>query len=479
VNLEFKQFVLARTSALPMVTWRQIAFCGLYLSAPKSVPLVRILVDDELVAWLVGWAADDQGLFADDDAVKLGFGQSLEDFRECLCGRFLLVDRDGDGLVTVSTDGGGLFPVVFDQEKQIVASSPAVIGLYAHLFPDIGINTGVQRRDATVWYPFGLTPYAGIRRLLPSQALRIRQDRFDLHMRGPLQRSVKKAVTASDICDLVAGYVKAFSGGGKLTAHLTAGFDSRMVMAAVLKAGVAARYITIQGPGQGADLDVHVARRLARLSNVQHATVPFKTPTSSELSAWRERVGNCIDDAVMNLCATVVEHNDGAITLSGACGEVGRAFYWTEHDLGLSGLDAPQLVRRLGFLETPLLIDEASRWLSGFEIGMLNTLVLDNAYIDLRAACWAGPSMPGHLIPLPTITPFNSIRVYRAMLALDEEYRFAQRFPIDFIGAASSSLLSERFNAASGLSRFRFVKNEIKRIVPKSIKTALKKFIRT
>lgn len=476
MELGFQQFALTKERTIPAREWRQVDVADRYLSAPPSVPLIRILSGDRQIAWLLGWAADEQLGYLGDGAVQLAPGQCLDKFRETLCGRFVVVGQDVDGTVSIRTDAAGLFPVVFDAEQQIVASSPAVIGCYGGLRRDDAVIGNVRRMDGTTWYPFGLTPYAGIRRLLPSQILRIKRDEFDISESSPLTKTENLSVTASEIFLQVASYVKSFSSQGPLTAHLTGGFDSRMVMAATMKAGVKARYVTIRC--RGAELDIHIARRLAKMSGARYETIPYIAPTAMELAEWHGRVGNCVDDAVAQLCATVRKFDDRAVTLTGVCGEVARAFYWTKHDLGAADINSSVLLRRLGFVETTLLEGEAVRWLGNFHAGERNTTILDNAYIDLRGACWAGPSMPGHLVPKPTISPFNSVSVYRAMLTMDEKYRFSQRFAMDFIGAAFPHLLSERFNAASGLWRLRFLKQEAKTLLPRSAKLAIKRLIR-
>lgn len=478
MSLDFKQFSLTKYPKQSVAGWRQIELCGFFLSVPNSVPLTHVLRQGEEIAVVVGWAATQQSLLVRDGAIELESGLSLDDFRELLCGRFLMVSYDSEGEISVSTDGAGLFPVVFDSVAQIAASSPAVVRLFKNLEMDGTITSGVKRNDRTIWYPFGVTPYAGLRRLLPSQKLSIGPDHFCASAARPLYKLESAPLTASGICGLVANYVKVFATEGQLVAHLTAGFDSRMVMAAVQRAGVRAKYLTIKGPGSGADLDVYIARRLAKSLGADHQAIQFEAPSNAELVAWQERVGYCINDSVMNLCATVRKYDDGAITLTGACGEVGRAFYWTERDLQTIGLQPSALIRRLGFLETKVLLDEAEQWLTSFEPGSRTTHILDNAYIDLRSACWAGSSMPGHQIPRPTISPFNSVQVYRAMLALDEEYRYTQSFPFDFVRAGDARLLGERFNAASGLSRLMFIKQDIKKIMPKSLKAAVKALVR-
>lgn len=475
--MEFKQFSFAEDQRLPVALWRQTSVWGYTLSCPTTVPVTVVTRDDTQVAVMVGWAVIGDMALVSDGALNIGEA-SLDDLRSNACGRFVLICRESEGKISVSTDAAGLFPIVFDQELGIVASSPMVIGKFRALALDDDVARDVVRSDGTTWYPFGLTPYKKVRRLLPSQALWLSSGKLTVRPRPPLKALDGKAPTASEICALVAAYVRSWASCGRLVAHLTAGFDSRMVMAAICKAGVNADYITLKGRGNSTNLDIHIAKRLATSIQASHRTLDYFQPSADDLSSWQERVGYCISDSVMDLCKTVQETDDQRITLTGACGEVGRAFYWTEGDLHKSGIASQDLLQRLGFQASPLLIDEADRWLARFAPDSSRTYILDNAYIDIRLACWAGPSMPGHLIPRPTISPFNSVLIYRAMLSIEDESRYSQSFPQEFIRAGSPKLLEEGFNVASGFSRIRFLRQEVKKIIPKPLRSVVKALLR-
>jgi hypothetical protein len=474
--ISYKNFLLAAHPLPALDGWRQIDVFGCFLSVSETVPVIRITQDGGVLAFLLGWVADRTSLLRDGRQYDLA-GASIEEFRDGLCGRFVMIARLSEGHVAVSGDAGGLFPIVFDAEAGMVASSPAVIGAHKTLEFDSCVTQAVKRLDSTVWYPFGLTPYLGVKRLLPSELLSLGRGTCAVSLAPGWLPAVTKPVTAEALCVQVAEYVTSFSTDGPLVAHLTAGYDSRMVMAAILRSGIDVRFLTIGGRSSGARIDLHVAKRLTRLFSMKHEMVPFEAASPGELSEWQERVGHCIDDAVAGLCRTVKNTDSGRLTLTGSCGEVGRAFYWSDGDIGAKGLSPVSLLRRMGFLETALLESEAEKWIRRLPENSKTTLILDKAYIDLRLGCWAGPSLPGHLIPKPTISPFNSVSVYRAMMAFDEEYRYSQQFAIDFIESGSPLLLSEGFNRVSGLARFRHLKSEVKRMLPKQFLITIKRYV--
>jgi hypothetical protein len=88
------------------------------------------------------------------------------------------------------------------------------------------------------------------------------------------------------------------------------------------------------------------------------------------------------------------------------------------------------------------------------------------AYIEQRLAGWAGPGVYGHAIPKPTISPFNNKDFFDRVMSLPEKFRLSGELPQCLIHAARPDLLDFPFNQATGLSRLRFPKQEIKRHLP-------------
>lgn len=467
-----KGFCLSLTRLRIINGWREESVLGCFLYLPASVPLVRVTSAGVDVCIVVGWAATNGKLLPPNGSIAIE-RSGLDKVIESLCGRYVTITLDSDGGVAVRTDAGGLFPVVFDEKAMLVSSSAAVIGLYRKLDRG-GMAASISRSDSTIWYPFGVTPFIGLRRLLPSECLEFSARACVPVLNGPILPSSDARVSSAELCEEVALAASSFASKSAIAAHLTGGYDSRMVMAAIIRTGLPASFLTIRMNSQAAHLDVYLARRLAKKVGVGHRVIDFLAPTAQEVTEWRERVGDCFYDSVTQMCRTVRENDTGEFVLTGACGEVGRGFYWKREDIGSEGMRPRELVERLGFRPSEHLEELAARWLDRFPAYTKTTLLLDNAYIDLRLGCWAGASMPGHDIDLPTISPFNSHLTYRAMLALDEEYRFSQKFATDFIGAGAAALLSEPFNQARGVARLKFWRSELKRVLPKPLTRMLR-----
>jgi hypothetical protein len=251
-----------------------------------------------------------------------------------------------------------------------------------------------------------------------------------------------------------------------------------MVLAACIRSDVRVTLATIRGTDSGSRLDDHVARRIAKVCGLPHESIPLLKPSQAEIDGWHQRTGYCIDDAVAGLCRTEREGFDGSTILTGACGEAGRAFLWRASDLEKVGIEPGVLVDRLGFTRSSRLIDSAASWVDEVGPTRRRTDLLDRAYIEQRLAGWAGPGVYGHAIPKPTISPFNNKKVLDQMISLPEKFRFSEELPRGLMHAAQPYLLDFPFNQATGLSRLRFPKQEIKRHLPRGLTMRIREMLR-
>lgn len=177
----------------------------------------------------------------------------------------------------------------------------------------------------------------------------------------------------------------------------------------------------------------------------------------------------------MHLTRTVQAFDSNRYVLCGLAGEVGRAFYWRSKDVGRIGLPSAELLHRVGFKETQQAIDHGERWLKPFA-DVPTPMILDQAYIDLRLGGWAGPSIYGHPISKPTLTPFNNAKVFSLMKSLPERYRLSGQFAKDFVSLGSLKLGAMPVNRPHGWHRIRYLKKEIAASLPPDAKAALKTF---
>lgn len=475
-----KQFIATREAVQEPNGFSRRSFDTWNICLSKDVPCIDVLSEDgRTVGLIIGWIIENDGTLGLHDKIVLSGDQekSQTPFR-AFWGRYLYFHMAGSD-VKVSTDAGALFPLVYCADKQVLASSPALLADLTGISFDEEIVREFDLRSRQGWYPFGLTPYRNVRRLLPNHALNLSS--FETQRFWPEPESTMfppenpRAGTeqVGKLATLVQSRIQNLAKNQKIRVHLTAGYDTRMLLAACQNVTGRIAFQTYDLPVQVAKLDSHVAQHLAKKFRLDHRFLPFTETTAEEKAAWLIRTGYCVNDNVTSMAAMEKANFDGSCTLAGISGEVGRAFYWGRDDIGQSALSAETLLNRLRLPAISFFLSAAENWLNTLPAGSM-PWSLDLAYIELRLGCWAGAAMPGHDIPHPTLSPFNSIDCYEKMLSLDYGYRVDQRMCNDFIRHLWPELLSVPVNRAVGLNKVHFIKNEITHLLPGSMKRSLK-----
>jgi hypothetical protein len=474
-----KQFLLTGRKIDPPSGWTKTRFADRYLYRAPELPITRIErpTDGKLRTdseFILGWFVYEGAAFPKGDTGCLKTSDSIEHIYQRMTGRFIIVSIT-DEHFTCLTDPGGLLPVVYRTSEGDIGSTPRSLELAAPIVADEDIREAFTRPDGTVWYAFGVTPFASIDRLLPATVLQMPAGKTT-----PIVEETDATSSAQLKLEYLYEHAKVFiaalSDLGSLECHLTAGWDSRMVLSAAMGTPAHVDYITYKTPGTSGSIDCQISRLIAQKFSLNHDEIALHPTGQRDIDEWRWRTADCIQDSVMHLTRTVQMTDSNRYVLGGLAGEVGRAFYWRPFDIGRNGWTAEELLNRIGFRKTALTIDFAERWLDTFA-ACPTTLILDQAYIDLRLGGWGGPSIYGHPVSKPTLTPFNNATVFALLKSLPEKYRLSGQFAKDFVSLGSRKLAAIPVNRAHGFSRLRFLKKEIIAHLPAGTKTALKTLI--
>ena len=468
-----KQFIVSNDEIALFDGWLHEIICGIYLNRSDKLPRTIIFRAEKQVGFILGWFTYNNCFYFKDGDLKIGTDIN-DTFFQTLSGRFLIIEKiESD--IQVTTDPGALLSVIYDENTKIVASTPTVLCNIKKIKIDENVIKNVTRRDGTIWYPFGIVPYEGIKRILPSRKLRLATGKIStINYFEGLKGTESPDLITKEIFDRVTSNIIAVSKVGPLTAHLTAGYDTRMILSSCLSSGVEITFQTFLTDSQSARLDCDIAKYIATTFNLNHKIIIVDKPDEEEVEKWIQRTGHCIYDSVALLCKTVKESDSGNFFLTGGCGEVGRSFYWKKKDLTEKNISIQEVINLLGFATSKYLLCKCENWMDEIPRNLDKTTVLDIAYIDNRLGCWGGPSVYGHNINRPTISPFNEAEIYKKMLSLPKEYRLNNQFAKKFIAFSNDKLLKIPFNRAIGFKKFLHIKQEIKNILPREIYEILK-----
>jgi hypothetical protein len=471
-----KQFLVTRQRLDPKPGWQQFQLGAYHVYHAPGVGATRIRNfenDPQTQTAVLGWFGYRDTFYSGHGPGELLTHRSLKDIYPEMTGRFVVLSRQGDRLLC-TTDAGAQLPVVYRPETGELGSTPLVLGWTMALEKAPRISAEFPRVDGTVWYPFGATPFVGVERLLPQRTVA-------LSSRGARLTEWQPANPASLGVSQMHGVARDFirsleKSEDSMECHLTAGWDSRMVLSASWPLKHKIVYLTYLAQGATARIDSEMASHMAQRFGLGHETIPVLNPSPEDIDQWLARTSECIRDSVTGLTRTIVESYNHHYGLAGVGGEVGRAFYWKKRDIGQNGLTPEELLVRLGFGKTRGALSRADRWLDDYR-DQSRAGILDRAYIDIRLGCWAGPSLSGHLVEKPTLSPFNSLVLYESMLALPQSYRLSGAFARDFIAQGCAELARLPVNRATGIRRLRGLPREVARVLPKHARARIRRLL--
>ena len=473
-----KQFIVCRQEAHIPAGWTVSEFGGYLIGRSPEIGLVRLLADTgELRGVALGWPIYNGRLLITAGGPKdADLSVSVEDFLHDGAGRYLVLHEDAAGVHAVP-DAGGFLGSVYCPELDMLAATTALIPeTEGNRAPSVLYDL-LRIGERTGYYPFGYTNRQNIFRLTPNTSLRMgafEVSRFDYM---PPDRYAS-GVPSDLIPQIVAGVkanVEAVAQSGPAALHLTAGYDSRMMLAAARDCLDRIEIQTIDFDYYIAKLDVHVARKICRRFGLNHKVYPFVETPADEIEAWVRRTGNCVRDQVTDLSRTADTMDLGGFSIMGTTGEVGRgrAHYWRREELHAPPPDARGVLQRLGFPADEHLLRAAEGWLDSINATSA-TMVWDKAYIEQRVGCWTGATVYGHMIKYPSLSPFNARSLFDKMLRLPVDYRFEEQFTHDFVTSLWPELLEFEINRPSGFDRLLFWRSELSYILPPQAKAVYK-----
>lgn len=348
---------------------------------------------------------------------------AIETLFERLGGSFVIV-IDGFDQSHIYLDACGSKSLVFDPKTKTAAATTGLL-LDAHAYVGRFRGDLYQRlnilRDG--WFPAGLTAHHGIVRQLVNHRLdfaTMTQARHWPTHQIAIGEAPEKTVDI--ICRATRASIDAMRKDGQVTFGLTAGNESRMLLALCRDVAHEINFATVNGPESG--LDMVRAEELSAKYNLSHQRLPIVQATHDEAWDWHSLTSHCMGGGNMWTHASARPMAGNGFFAGGLGGEIGRAFFWRAGDTAETEVDAKTIVGRFGMPADDTVVQAVSQWFPSLD-GFDPFLKLDLAYLELRMGCWAF----AQAYTMPEVhhtNPMISRRSFAAMLALPPSWRRGQ-----------------------------------------------------
>lgn len=460
------QFVLGQAPRNVPEGWQESTIAGWTLAAHPALPSCVLRTrDGEDAGWLVGYCIDSHSELVTGvetlpfDRAEEVTAAPLESYLDTLGGRFLCIVLTRN-VKRLYMDPVGMLAVVFARRTETAGSTNTLLEWI--LKREITVREPrLGWLNAGQFYPAGLTGDAEVERVLPNHFLDLNEWRTVRHrLREPMERI--DADSARDLVETIARrlakQVEAVARRHETYMGLTAGRDSRMVLAASKNVIDRMEFLTFAYPDIHGARDVSAARFLARRHGLRHRTIPISVPEDSVKTEYLNRIGYAghwgkARDFYAG-CRAYLDESKAFLT--GFAGEIGRAFYWKKINWSENGpesasdVDARMLLKRMRLPLEARFEQAMERWLEG--IARRDTPALyDQVYLEHRLGCWAAPHMYGAACFVVNLTPFCHREIVDGMLRLPAEFKLRERLADGIIDVLWPELQRVPFQRKAGL----------------------------
>ena len=427
-------FVLAAEPAHVPPTWTQFQLGCRHLACEPRLPCFR-LVDKRAqpLGFLLGFPINEAGDLLVDTSreVVVANPAEIEPWLYALAGRWLAILITPD-FERVYMDPGGSLCAVYSESAGIVATSSGLIPYSADTGDRTELIAQMPILSQVSMYPIGITPRYGVERLLPNHYLDLSTWRPHRHWpQKPIATNPDTETVTREITALTRRHIAAVAAQYPLQMSMTAGRDSRALLAVSRPLLERAQFFTTSQPTRTAELDVHIAKRIARTHRLDHRVVPFIVPDEIERHLWYHRTGCSIGNPSSAECTRMIKQLDPERAyLPGFLGELSRYVYvnflstlvpeWDGRTVTPEHLMALSLAPR-----TEEAMARMTGWLDSVQLENVDQII-NLFYLEQRVGCWVAINTSAFADTYRfELWPFNNRRIVELMLSLPVEFKMA------------------------------------------------------
>jgi hypothetical protein len=356
-----------------------------------------------------------------------------------LGGRWILIVNDGRRRVAFA-DAAGLRSLVYTTREACgtlwCASQSALIAEVCGVPLDAAAaafrRAAAEQNAEIAWSPGDTTLHEGVRQLLANHYLDLDtgEARRFWPDRDLPKRSLRSAVAESRrlLDGLIQGARHRFR---TLLVPMTAGWDSRLMLAASRAIAGQALFFTALFPGmQTTDWDVAVPERLLAGLQIGHSVVDCRGRPPSWLEDISERSVPMAQAQYLGLVSRLLDGTtEDAVLVKGDVGEIVRCQYrqhWGERPEPT----AEDLAALTGMPQDPFLTTALERWLAGVRGNRYNVPILDLFFWEQEGGRLHQMIQSQCDLASESFAPLNCRQLISTMLSVPERDRGAPAFPL-------------------------------------------------
>lgn len=447
-----RQFVLGERYITELSTWTQHAINEhFFLTTHPDLPVTQVADENQsltLLGYILDPAAPEKDNTAILNAILQSWLQGQDIFKSTFQygGRWVLIVADEDK-VELFHDPLGFRTVVYTTPDSSAgrwcASQPDILARFLNipLNPDAiegHIETPEFQKAVSPWWPADTTPYKDIKLLMANHCLNVKTG--DVYRYWPLEDLAPLDLVegVEKIAATIKGQVRALANRYKLAAAVTAGQDSRVVLASTKDVAQDVFFYTFLSPTcPEKHIDLDLSTRLLHKLGLQHHVIDARVAKNKDLNRlYSQNSLMCRQTFFNNIDGLFYNYPEERITIAGLGGEIGRC---KQRVAGVteSDLSADYIVSRFKMHPSPFLLNAMTSWLNNLPDN--NVSKFDLLYWEVIIGSPIG--VIERDIIHDYFSPFNCRNIYIDMLRIEEKYRHPP--DMTFINLLIANLWSE------------------------------------
>jgi hypothetical protein len=438
---------------------------------------------------LVGYILDPDNSDASDIDITTSLMGEISDFDRLLersgkfGGRWILIVDDGNQ-IRLFHDAVGLRQVFYTDANHAsevwCASQPGMIAEQLKWGMDsraIDFINASKQRDAEYWWPGDSCPYKEIKHLLPNHYLNLDSGSSCRYWPNRPLENLPLEEVIGKTAKTLQGLMESISNRYDLAVSLTAGWDSRLVLAASRGIRNKVSYVTVRQLGMPSNhADIMVPSLLVSKFGLKYDIVEAPPAMDGEfMTIFNKNVLFPHEKWGPDAQAIMKHNSQRRVVVTGSASETARFFYGQMPN----GRITPQYLSSRAMGNDVFATTAFDKWLVGTK-DAFNYNLLDLFYWEQRCGNWLAMCQSEFDIAWKDIfTPFNCRELLVNMLALEGKYRKPPNYELyrQVMLRLWPEVLSAPINPHKGkdvgVLLKSFLKNQLRRHTPDFIKKAL------
>jgi len=433
-----RQFVLGPNFIKSFPKWNKISINNeLFLTAHPDLEVLKITFEENIIV-LLGYILDPFNPSFNNIEIINSIVENIlvvDDIFHHLdskCGRFVVIVKMNDEL-RIFNDAAGyrqIFYYTDDTNNIWCASQPSIIAEEFGLAIDRDIEKDLLQlplyNSEGRWYPGDITLYKDIYHLTPNHYLDINSGAVKRYWPVKSIKSMSVEKVSEYSSKIIQGVFESASNRYNLALTVTAGYDTRVLLAACNRVKEKIHYLTHTHNNLNENgADIQIPQKILKRLSLKHHIVHHSNKVNDDFQIiFKKNVTGAKNNHESNAYAFFKHFQNIGMEMVVAQGEgggLGKSYY---HLPSFFDVNEKTLTTLSGMRGSQTAESAFKRWLESANNAVdYGISILDLLYWEMRLGNWSTFAISSYDIVFESFLPFNCKKLIEYLISVDKKYR--------------------------------------------------------